>query len=472
MVAPVNDNWANATYVTIPNNGDTYSSPLIPNAEATMESGESNPTGFSVGNKTLWWQYVPLSSGTATFGTATTTGASDTEMGIYTGASLGTLTKIASGNDSGPGGGALLSNIAVTAGTTYYIQVGVYQGSNAMVGLTVTGPAAIDPTPVPYEPMNLALADLGVSWLKFTWGAPGPAPVPTSYDVRVDGGAIVSVGNTFEYIADGFAENSSHTFEVRSHYLSKMSAWVSITKSTLTGTTTRWYTQRGAPEVDTTPSGDWHPDTLFGTTPEKGRLARVRGGITNDWVGMNSGTSPGGLVGCWFGTGPADLPAGEIKGTFRMVSYAYGQYHSAPLIYRLKVVNAAGTAVRGVLVNTTRQRNWGEVGPQTHTVTRRMDPVTAVAGDRLYLEVGQNIPDINYSCSFGIGSEDGTGTTVDMPFVDGQYWGGNHHLSGWFEIITPIPPVTSKLHLGSDLVSKIQVGASASKLSLGPNVVI
>jgi hypothetical protein len=143
------NNWADATEVVIASSGGTYVSDQTPSSALTTEAGEPNPTVYPP-QRTAWWKYTPATSGTATFDTIATVGdpsSRDTEMAVYTGTALNALTKRASDSDSGGsanGYTSKITNLAVTAGTTYYIQVSEYTGVSTRMRyvLTVTGPAS------------------------------------------------------------------------------------------------------------------------------------------------------------------------------------------------------------------------------------------------------------------------------------------------------------------------------------------
>jgi hypothetical protein len=176
MSAPANDNFAAAAEVSIVNS--TYVSASIDNTEATVEPGEPNPTGAAA-YRTLWWKYTPLSSGTALIDTVLT--ARDTEMAVYTGSSVTTLTKLASDADSGAGASSIISNFPVTGGTTYYIQVSSWNNQAFSVVLRVDGPNTAVPPPLPSTVIvadNFTRANSTT-----TVGAPserGPAPTVLS----------------------------------------------------------------------------------------------------------------------------------------------------------------------------------------------------------------------------------------------------------------------------------------------------
>ena len=92
---------------------------------ATLQSGEPRPCG-SIGG-TVWFSWTPTASGTFTVDTR---GSNyDTVLAIYTGSSVTGLTTLSCNDDIG--GGDLDSTItrSFTAGVTYRIQVGGYNGA-------------------------------------------------------------------------------------------------------------------------------------------------------------------------------------------------------------------------------------------------------------------------------------------------------------------------------------------------------
>jgi hypothetical protein len=135
----VNDNFADALEVVIANDGDTYTSDPIYNAEATTESGE--PSLNSSSEKSCWWKYTPAADGTVTIDTESSYGGTtpgsydDLRLSVYTG-TWGSLTRVAS-DASDP----KIIELAVTAGTTYFLQVGSQWGDLATYIPKFTGPA-------------------------------------------------------------------------------------------------------------------------------------------------------------------------------------------------------------------------------------------------------------------------------------------------------------------------------------------
>lgn len=142
-----NNMIANAKDVLIPTNGATFSDGWYDNQLCDTEGGEPQPTAGSTA-KSAWWKYVPLSSGTIQFDTigsmAIGTALPDTAIAIYTGGpGVLALTKVASDEDSGGSNQSKITAFAVTAGTTYYLQVSAGLGAQMAYRVNVTGPASV-----------------------------------------------------------------------------------------------------------------------------------------------------------------------------------------------------------------------------------------------------------------------------------------------------------------------------------------
>jgi hypothetical protein len=91
--------------------------------------------------KDVWMKYTPTESGTATFSTCLI-GSYDTSMAIYTG-TCAALTEIACSGDGPTDGGcqnyySIVTNLTVTAGTTYTIRLGGYNGATGTGQLAIT----------------------------------------------------------------------------------------------------------------------------------------------------------------------------------------------------------------------------------------------------------------------------------------------------------------------------------------------
>lgn len=125
---PANNNFACATTITARPYTTTLSS-----SGATLETGEPRPCG-SIG-ATLWWKWTPSASGTWTVDTR---GSShDTVLAIYTGTSLTSLTNLNCNDDISTSDLDSSITRSFTAGTTYWIQAGGYNGATGTMKLNI-----------------------------------------------------------------------------------------------------------------------------------------------------------------------------------------------------------------------------------------------------------------------------------------------------------------------------------------------
>ena len=137
---PPNDNFADATLISGRTGSDTST-----NLFASEESQEPKHGGVTNGGKSVWWQWVPDTSGEVTFDTA---GSDfDTIMSIYGGRSLDRLTTIGDDDDGVASGGASLLTFTAQAGMPYFIAVDGWDKSTGNVTLnwsqSATAPALL-----------------------------------------------------------------------------------------------------------------------------------------------------------------------------------------------------------------------------------------------------------------------------------------------------------------------------------------
>lgn len=121
IVPPANDNFADSELLS-----GVSGSVTANNQRASEEAGEPKHGGLRNGGKSLWWKWVPATSGEVVIDT---TGSDfDTIMSVYGGRSMSRLTTIAFNDDDGFG---LTSIVAFTAqsGMPYYIAVDGYDKS-------------------------------------------------------------------------------------------------------------------------------------------------------------------------------------------------------------------------------------------------------------------------------------------------------------------------------------------------------
>jgi hypothetical protein len=109
------------------------------NSKATLEPGEPVHGGYAgnPGGKSLWWSWKSTVTGVLVVSTA---GSSiDTVIGVYTGDSVASLTRVASDNDSGASATSV-ATVPVVVGLTYYIAVDGYNGAagNIHISLNAT----------------------------------------------------------------------------------------------------------------------------------------------------------------------------------------------------------------------------------------------------------------------------------------------------------------------------------------------
>ncbi len=128
LAAPANDNFANA--INLPGNTGTQTG--TDNIDATVEGGEPSMAGAGAFN-TVWFQWTSPADGNFTVSTLGSTNATPAEfdavLGIYSGVALNSLTPL-----PGTPQDIVLEEsmtVAVTAGTSYYIQVGGYNNEAA-----------------------------------------------------------------------------------------------------------------------------------------------------------------------------------------------------------------------------------------------------------------------------------------------------------------------------------------------------
>jgi hypothetical protein len=165
---PANDDFANATVISGPVGTLTSDS-----TGATVERGEprnvDNDGGWSV-----WYSWRAPASGTATFDL--TDSSFDTTLGIYSGATLDTLQRLAEDDDGGTSLGASKLALPVTGGKIYRLHVDGYFGSS--LGTGTSGP------------------------FQLAWTAP---PDVTPPETTIDGGPSASTTSTdaaFAFSAD------------------------------------------------------------------------------------------------------------------------------------------------------------------------------------------------------------------------------------------------------------------------------
>lgn len=145
--APANDNFSNSISVSGPAVVVTGS-----NVSATRQAGEPLITGSS-GGASVWWSWVPTTSGPATIDTS---GSSfDTLLGVYTGDAVNQLSLVAEDDD----GAGLQSAVAfdAIAGAAYHVAVDGFGPARGAIRLNIRGAGGL----VLESPTNGMLAVVG-----------------------------------------------------------------------------------------------------------------------------------------------------------------------------------------------------------------------------------------------------------------------------------------------------------------------
>ena len=131
---PANNCFASAA--SVPATGGQQAA--VSTTSATTESGEPAPCG-GIG-RTVWYTWTPSVSGAAS---VETVGPSyDTVVAVYTGSSLTALTTVGCNDDVASGNTLSKVSFTATAGTTYRIQAGGYNGASGTLNLKVNAPAS------------------------------------------------------------------------------------------------------------------------------------------------------------------------------------------------------------------------------------------------------------------------------------------------------------------------------------------
>jgi hypothetical protein len=155
---PANDDFANATQITSLPFANT-----VDGTAATLESGEPGATSCGSVGHTVWYAYTASQTQTL-FANGNSFG--NTMIGVFTGASLGSLTEVSCG--------VYRDLFRAVAGRTYWIQVGVFDGQD---GGVQTFSLDVAPTPA----------------LSIFWNPPDPSSFDT---VQFSGGVFDPAGGT------------------------------------------------------------------------------------------------------------------------------------------------------------------------------------------------------------------------------------------------------------------------------------
>jgi hypothetical protein len=132
--APANDEFAAAVELS-----GSPASHTGTNADAVKEAGEPNHAG-NAGGASIWYRWTAPAAGLVTV--ATCGSDFDTLLAVYTGDTIGTLTSVASNDDTCAEQSRL--SFEATAGTTYRIAVDGFDGATGSVDLLLGLPPSND----------------------------------------------------------------------------------------------------------------------------------------------------------------------------------------------------------------------------------------------------------------------------------------------------------------------------------------
>ena len=162
---PTNDAFASAISIS-----GTEGSTEGTTVRATRQPGEPNHAG-NANTPSVWYYWSCPTNGTVMFDTIGST--FDTVLAVYTGSAVGSLTLVASDNDSG-GGGASKLTFSATAGTTYRIAVAGWNGAAGSLVLNwnlppppvfATQPGGVTVIqPASFSLVSEAVSQLGVNY--------------------------------------------------------------------------------------------------------------------------------------------------------------------------------------------------------------------------------------------------------------------------------------------------------------------
>lgn len=198
--APANDNFANATVVTIPaSNTLTLTGSSL---SATKESGEPNHAS-ETGGASVWWKWTAPFNGPLEVKTAGT--PFDTLLGVYTGTAVNALTLVASNDDAEPAptsgtdsqtrNRTSIVTFTATQGTTYYFAVDGWSGEwGSNISLTFSfSPVIPDSAPtITTQPQSQSvLVGTNVVFSVVATGKPNP-----TYQWNKNGSAIAGATST------------------------------------------------------------------------------------------------------------------------------------------------------------------------------------------------------------------------------------------------------------------------------------
>lgn len=237
--APANDNFAAAatlTEVAGPQAATAYD-----NVDATVEAGEPNPSNAGKADDcstytarpdcgaSVWFTFTPSTTGNYTIQTCDQGTDSDTVLGVYTGAAVGSLTSVATNDDGGGncfGGSSTFGSrvtFAATQGTPYRVTVGGYSAGEGLFFLSAyPGAPAANPTNDTRMDPGTSAAGLAVQHGSDVRSGPRNSATfafdgldaSATFECSLDGAAFSACSTPVEY--DGLAvDGAPHAFRVR-----------------------------------------------------------------------------------------------------------------------------------------------------------------------------------------------------------------------------------------------------------------
>jgi hypothetical protein len=183
--------------------------------DTTEVSEPSSGCGFGISN-TVWFKYTPTFNGS--FRLSTTGSNFDTILAIYTGASLDTLSQAACNDDISATDLDSQFNVSLNAGTTYYIQLGGFNGRYGTYSLTMQLLGIAAPT-VPTLNSLANAARINDTTPDLSWNA---ALNVYQYEVQV---STVSTFNTTVQTAFVNDPSTSHSLSVLANSAGTLYYW-------------------------------------------------------------------------------------------------------------------------------------------------------------------------------------------------------------------------------------------------------
>ncbi len=207
---PANDDFASALTPMLPLSG------LVANEGATTEPGEPlvcddpDVTGVSPIGATVWYGFTPSESVPVRVDTA---GSNfDTILSVYTGASLGSLTQVACDDDDGVTTFQASLDFNAVGGTTYWVQVGGWDGSYGVVNLNVIDDPGADPPTWPGG-SYVEASDVLEEEASLMWSAADDDLAVTSYGVLVNGSEYGTTSGT-SYSLSGLSPSTGYNIQI------------------------------------------------------------------------------------------------------------------------------------------------------------------------------------------------------------------------------------------------------------------